>query len=248
MAIQFSDTSAAKNGLIQECESMLYGDDYGAISGSTKKLATFTRSINNGLNLLVGLILASDTRWQFHDSNFTTHPIGKTALVDGQQDYKLSDIHLKVEHVYVKDENGKDYPLIPLDEHDLAKNGVAPSEFMDTNGRPVYYDKKGRSIFLYPAPDANNVTLTEGLVVSYQSSPSYFATTDTDKVAGVYELFQVFPAIVAAQQYAENNDMPTKATKFMARQIEMQDAIEVSYNKRGKDEKAGLKTRKKNYA
>ena len=49
MATAFNDITD-KLGLIQECETKVFGSDYGAISGNTKKLKTFTRYLNNGLN------------------------------------------------------------------------------------------------------------------------------------------------------------------------------------------------------
>ena len=56
MSLQFSDTSAQKNGLIQEAESMVFGDNsYGRISADTNLLATFTRYINEALNRVVEL-------------------------------------------------------------------------------------------------------------------------------------------------------------------------------------------------
>ena len=42
MSIPYNDTTN-KTGSIQECESILFGDDYGVISGNAKKLAELTR-------------------------------------------------------------------------------------------------------------------------------------------------------------------------------------------------------------
>lgn len=246
MSTQYNDTTN-KNGLIQECESILFGDDYGAISGNTKKLATFTRLINHGLNDLQTLIMESDTRWQFDDSNYTDFPIGTTDLVAGQTDYTLSDSQIKFSHAYVKDQNGKYYPLKPIDERDINKAGQSPDNFMETDGRPVYYDKRGNSILLYPAPSATETTLTDGLKVSYQREPSYFVSSDTTKKAGVPATFQVYPAIVACLLYAENNQMDKKVKTLMARKEEQDARIREFYNKRDKDESPRLKARKVNY-
>ena len=246
MAIQFSDTTN-KLGLIQECESKVFGSDYGAISGNAKKLATFTRYLNNGLNRLSTVIGDADTRWQFHDSNYTTHPIAKTTLVAGQRDYKLADIHQEVRHVYVKNSDGKDVPLQPIDEHDIAKGGQSPETFLETDGMPMYCDKKGRSLFLYPAPAAGQVTTSEGLVVSYSSSPSYFASDDITKTAGVPPIFQNYPAIFASIEYATNNKMRSKAKDFKVEMLEMEEMIRAFYAKRDKDDKPQLRPRKRNY-
>ena len=82
MALQFSDTSATKGGLIQECESQVFGDNsYGRISNDASLLATFTRYINEALNRVASLIMTADGRWQWDDTNTTDYPIGTTDLV-----------------------------------------------------------------------------------------------------------------------------------------------------------------------
>ena len=188
MSINFNDTSASKNGLIQECERTLFGADYGAIRGSAKKLATFTFNINQGLSKFTAIASDSDNRWQWHDSNFTTIPVSYTDLNSNeaeQQDYEMSLDFLKINHVYVKDSDGNYQPLTPIDEHDMAKNGYSPETFMKEAGMPKYYDKKGRSIFLYPSPATASVTESEGLQVSYSSPADYFITSDTTTNAGI---------------------------------------------------------------
>lgn len=250
MAINFNQSASPYNGLIQECERALFGADYGAISGNTKKLATFTFYINEGLSKFAALAMESDTRWQYHDSNYTTLPVGYTdlnALEEAQQDYQLSVDHIKISHVYVKDSNGDYQPLQPIDEHDIAKNGQSPETFMSEAGMPRYYDKKGNSLFLYPAPASTAVTVSQGLQVSYQAAPDYFETTDTEVDAGVPLLFHNYPAIVASEMYAKRNQMNKKAKDLTVERLEMEAAIRESYNKRDKDDKPQMRVRKRNY-
>lgn len=246
MAIQFSDTTN-KLGLVQECESGLFGNDYGAISGNTKRLATITRYLNLGLSRMSALIAQADTRWQFHDSNYTTHPIGKTTLVAGQKDYTLAEIHQEVRHVYVKNADGIDVPLKPIDEYDIAKSGVSPASFMSEDGMPAYYDKQGRALMLYPAPKAGEFTASEGLVVTYTSSPSYFVSTDTTKKAGLSPSFQHYPAVYAKRHYALNNQMRKKAQDFSVELAELEEAMVAHFSRRDRDEKPNMSVRKRNY-
>ena len=101
----FNDTST-KAGLIQECESQVFGE-YSVITGSTDNLLpTFTRNINEALNRVTSLILQSDARWQFDDTNNTDLPIGLTTLTTDQQDYSLSVTHLTINRVEILDANG----------------------------------------------------------------------------------------------------------------------------------------------
>lgn len=221
--------------------------DYGAISDNSKRLATFTRGCNGGLNRYTALVMQYETRWQFHDSNYLTHPEAYTTMTAGQSDYGLSEFHLQVRHAYVKDSEGKKHPLKPLDEYDLASHGVSPDEFMATDGMPKYYDKRGRSIRLFPAPSAADTTLVNGLFVTYTSAPSYFAATDTSKEAGIPLIFQEFPAIYASWKYANDNSMRSKAKDIKAELMEMEQDIIDFYNMRDRDDRPKLSVRKRSY-
>lgn len=246
MSTVFNDTTD-KLGLIQECETKVFGGNYGAISGNTKRLKTFTRYLNNAMNRWTALVIQYDTRWQFHDANFTTQPEAYTTMTAGQQDYGLSDLHLQLRHVYVKNSNGEKVPLIPLDERDLAKRGIAYTEFLTTNGMPKYYDVKGRSILLFPAPSAEETTLTDGLFVTYTSAPSYFADDDTTKEAGIPLIFSNYPAIFASRAYCLDNKMRSKARDFTVELAEMEDDIREFYSMRNRDDRPRVTVRKRNY-
>jgi len=246
MATVFNDTTD-KLGLIQECETKVFGGNYGAISGNTKRLQTFTRYMNNGLNKWASLVMQYDTRWQWHDANYTTHPEAYTTMVAGQQDYGLSDLHLQIRHVYVLDSDGNKVPLKQLDERDLTNRNIAPSEFLTTNGLPKYYDLKGRSIFLYPAPSSADTTLTGGLYVTYTSAPSYFADDDTTKEAGIPLQFSNYPAIFASRSYCTDNKMQSKAKDFAFELKEMENDIMEFYAMRNRDDRPRMTIRKRNY-
>ena len=247
MSIQFNDTSSDKNGLIQVCEAKLFGNDYGAISGNTKRLATFTRLMNAGLNRFTSLAMQYETRWQFHDANYTTHPEAYTSLSAGQNDYALSDLHLQLRNVYVLNSDGKKVPLQPADEFDFSNKGMSIDEYFSTDGLPKYYDKKGRSIKIYPAPSASETTLADGLFVTYTSTPSYFTDADTTKEAGIPLIFADYPAIFASRQYARDNTMAKKLNDFTTEQAEMEAMIETFYSSRDRDDRPTMKARKRNY-
>ncbi len=247
MGLVFNDINTAKNGLLQVCETKLYGSNYGAISGSSKKKATFARYINGGLNRYTALVMKAETRWQFHDSNYLTHPEAYTTMTAGQSDYGLSELHLQLRHAYVKNSEGKKVPLQPIDEYDFTTHGVSPGEYFSEDGLPRYYDKKGRSIRLYPAPSAAGTTLTNGLFVTYTSAPSYFDPADTTKEAGIPLIFQDYPAIYGCWKYAIDHQMSKKIKSFKNELIEMENDILDFYNLRDRDDRPQLRTRRKNY-
>lgn len=247
MGIKFNDTSSSKNGLLQICETKLFGSEYGAITDSSKRKATFARYINGGLNRYTSLVMKAETRWQFHDSNYLTHPEASTTMTAGQSDYGLSELHLQLRHVYVKTKDGIKVPVKPVDEFDFASKGYSPDEYFVTSGIPEYYDKKGRSIRLYPAPSAEDTTLTNGLFVTYTSAPSYFDPADTTKQAGVPLIFQDHPAIYAAWKYAGDNQMDKKRKDFKEELLEMENDIIDFYSMRDRDDRPRIAVRKKNY-
>lgn len=234
--MQFSDTST-KNGLIQECEDLVFGN-YGDISSNSDRLYQFTRLINEALNRVTSLILKSDGRWQFDDNNNTDFPIGTTSLVttagSEQQDYALDVTHLKILGVEVKNSDGDFYGLTPIDQVDIMDNSV--TNFLSTPGKPQYYDKLGNSIFLYPPPLAADVTASGGLKVRFQRPPSYFVYTDTTKVPGFNSLYHRLVALIASRDYAISKSMKVaKGISELATQAE--EALIEDYTLRNKDER-----------
>lgn len=242
MSLVFNDTSSAKAGLIQECESQVFGDNsYGRISGDAALLATFTRYINEALNRVVNLILTADGRWQFDDTNNTDFPIATTNLVttlgSEQQDYSFDITMLRILRIEVMDNTGAWNKLSPIDEADLYDQSV--SDFLKTPGMPVYYDKQGVSIFLYPKPLATAVTSTAGLKIWFQRPPSYFLTSDTTKVPGFNSMYHRLVALIASRDYAMFKSL--SITKVLADKVQQdEDSLVENYALRNKDEHVKL--------
>lgn len=230
--MQFSDTST-NQGLIQDCEFWVFGGDYGRITGNTELLEKFTRLVNLGLDMTSLKIMNADWRWQWDDSNHTDFPIATTALNSGQQDYELefsTDSHLKIERVEVKDETGQWRRLKPLD---LADTDYAQAELYDTNGDPVFYDKFGNSIFLYPAPD---YTQAASLKIFYQREPSYFTTSDTTKKPGIPSPFHRLISLYACKDYTLANSMFDKAQFIEREVVKMENELQKFFQRRDKED------------
>jgi len=245
MALQFSDTTASKSGLIQECESLVFGDgSYGRISNDPDLLATFTRYLNEALNRAASLVMLSDGRWQWDDNNNTDFPIGTTNLVAGQQDYQFSVNMLKITRLEVLDANNNWKLLTPIDQADIYDQSL--TDFLSVDGLPKYYDKIGNSIFLYPAPASTNVTLTSGLKVWFQRPPSYFAVTDTTKQPGINSMYHRLIALIASRDYALTKQLSNaKALSDLTQQQE--DSLSETYALRNKDEHIKLSVKQANY-
>lgn len=245
MSLQFSDTSSSKAGLIQECESLVFGDDsYGRISGDANLLATFTRYLNEGLNRVASLIMSADARWQWDDNNNTDYPIGFATLVADQKDYIFSVTHLRITRVEVKDAAGNWHLLTPMDQADIYDQSL--TDFLKTSGLPKYYDKMANSLFLYPSPAAASVTTTNGLKVWFQRPPSYFVVGDTSKVPGFNSMFHRLVALIASRDYAMNKQLSN--AKALAELVTQQEeSLGETYSLRNKDEHIGLSVKQANY-
>ncbi len=246
MSLSFNDTSSAKNGLIQECESQVFGDNsYGRISNDPNLLATFTRYINEAVNRVANLIMTADGRWQFDDTNFTDFPIAtanlSTILGLEQQDYTFDITMLRILRVEVMDNTGAWQKLTPIDENDIYDQSL--TDFMKTPGMPVYYDKQGTSIFLYPKPLATSVTSLGGLKVWFQRPPSYFTTADTAKVPGFNSMYHRLVALIASRDYAMFKSLSiAKALTDKVSQDE--DSLVENYALRSKDEHPKLSAKR----
>lgn len=210
MSLQFSDTSAEKAGLIQSCETFVFGQNgYGRITGDDDLLATFTRYINEAMNRVSTLIMQSDHRWQFDDNNNTDFPIATTTLVTTagaeQADYAFDTDFLKVSRAEILDNTGAWRLLKPIDQADVYDQSL--TDFLKTAGLPMYYDKLANSIWLYPKPLDSQVTATNGLKVYFQRTPSYFTTGDTTKVPGFNSLYHELVALLASKKFATVNTL-----------------------------------------
>lgn len=257
MALMFSDTTN-KQGLIQECEFSVFGDNgYGRISGDANLLATFTRLINERLNIVAHLIMQADGRWQWDDNNNTDYPIAVTSLgvtVGGeQQDYTFPVTFLKILRVEVLDNAGNWNKLMPIDQANIYDQSL--TDFLKTAGHPIYYDAQGNSIFLYPKPLGTAVTAVGGLKVYFQRPPSYFVTIDTTKVPGINSLHHKLIALGASLDYARTNSLPVAGgvmrggfkTGLLAEVSDGEQRLQDEYALREKDDHVRISAKQYNF-
>lgn len=206
--MQFSNTTT-QDGLIQDCEFVAFGDNgFGQVANNSNRLKAFTGLINRAMDKVTTLILSSDGRWEFDDTNYTDLPIGVATLVNGQQDYSLSVTHLRVLRVEIMDQNGDYYKIDPFDLQDITRQGM--TEFMNGAGSPRFYDIQGGSIFLYPKPQTGYVTFLAGIKIYFQRDSTYFTTADTTKEPGFAQMFHRLVSRWATYDYALARQLPIK--------------------------------------
>lgn len=185
---------------------------------------------NNALERVTSLILQSDGRWEWDDTNQTDLPIGVTALVANQQDYSFSVNFLEILRLELKDANGNWNKLTPFDMTDLRYESL--TDFLKTAGTPRYYEKLGSSVFLYPPPSYSQAN---SLKVYFQRPPSYFVAGDTTKQPGFSALYHDLIPLWASYDFAVANGL-TNANQIMA-SIQMKEAaLAEDYANRGADE------------
>lgn len=233
--MQFSDTSTYQ-GIVQETD-FLCGTDR-----NTYPLAQIVRNANRAMDKAVSLILKSDGRWQWDDDNQTDLPIATASLVSGQQDYSFAVSHLTIERVMIKD--GASGGWITLNKLDINDPYIEPYLLgTPANGKPIAYDLKANSIFLYPTPDYAS---TGGLKIWFQRPSTYFTAGDTTKAPGFASIFHRYIALQCAFDYHLAKGLDTTKIRNEMTLME-QDIINFYANRNVADKQSTLRPRRKNY-
>lgn len=239
--MKFSDTQD-NQGIIQSCESWVFGDNYGQISDNSDRLDTFTRLTNRALDNVTNKILNADARWEYDDYNYGTSdkPVGTTDYVDGQRDYQKSASHMRVLRIEAKDSNGDYRQLETIDQEDVDQ---ALSEFEEEDGVPKFVDPNNNDFTLYPAPSSEDVDTSDdnnGLKVYFQREPSYFSSSDTTKEPGFAKTFHQLVPMWASYLYMQQNQMFEKAKGLREEIQRMERQLQDFYNQRGELDKPQL--------
>lgn len=207
-------------------------------------LAQKLRNINLHYYDAVTDIIASNSNWEWDDTNKTDFPIGTATLVAGQQDYALPSNFLRVLRIEVMDAQGNYQKLDEFDEEQIGSVGLA--SFMSTDGMPVLYREIGNSIELYPAPAAANVTLVAGLKVYYQRTQTEFTNADAAVSPGFAAPFHRLLSIGAAYDYAFVKTLPI-AIPLKQKLEEMRVALKAYYASRNREVRPAIRVRHRNY-
>ena len=230
----FNDETT-KQGIVQDA----YFE--ASANSSSYPIADLTRHANQALDEMVSIAINSNGTWQFDDSNNTDLPIGTTALVSGQADYTFDDEYLMIEQIRVKDSNGNWANLKPVDRNnEEMKEEILSLE--GTSGLPIYYDKFGESIYLYPKP---NYSQASSLKAFFQRKASYFTTTDTTKEPGFPKHLHKYIPLYCAFSYASAKGLPKKNDLYQRLQAEAQ-RIKDHFGRREKDISRRLQVAKQN--
>ena len=239
--MQFSDTTT-NQGIIQEI-TFLTG-----ASTTDYPMKDRTRHCNLGLNKVVALILKSDQKWEWDDSNNTDLPIGTTSLVANQKDYGITGAtYLKITKVICKDSGGTWHTLKPMD-----KNSPEAEDLNEqTNpGTPTHYDLIGNSIFLGPYP---NYASAGGLRIFFQRNVHPFVinaddTGDTTAEPGFAQPFHELIPLYASRRYLMSKGLIGDRLREIKEEIkELETALLEFYSTRNAEDQPRLRFRRNWY-
>lgn len=224
--MQFSDTSNL-TGLVEEMDFLC------ASNATSFPLKDKARLANRWNYKVVVDIIGSQNRWQYDDRNNTTLPILTTDLVDAQQDYELPADMLRLQAVEFKDNDGNWHRLLPIDQRDLD----SISDFNTTDGTPQYYDVRGSSLFLEPAPAAADVTTTAGLKLYVSREINHFLSTDTTQEPGFAEAFHPIISYGASYDFLVANGPQERADKIRLELEQLRQELRDFYGDQNEEEK-----------
>ena len=212
---QFSETTN-NTGIVQQVRDMC------RVDSSQWPTSRIVNSANNWLDKVTGYAIGADRRFQWDDTNHTELPEGKRDLTVSVTDYSfLLDEQGNTILTLTKVEilNGGYYEeLQPVDKSEDSYD----ESFGQVSGTPTQYDKIADNIIrLNAIPTA---TVTNGLRLTFQRTPSYFASTDTTKSPGVAPILHRGFVIAGAYDCALTLGLPNlqplsvelqKETEFM---------------------------------
>jgi hypothetical protein len=236
----FSDTTN-NTGLIQDCEMLVF-NEFGKISGNTSLIQAFTNFINRQYDKATSIIIENDGRWQHDDTAYLTEAVYLTTLTSGQNQYTLDPAHLKILGIRVKDESSNWSILRPLDMNDPEARAFRLETNPVVTGDPIFYDKRGDQVILYPTPD---YTQASSLEITVQRIPNYFTYDDTTQTVGISQLFHRYLSLGASMEYAVANRLDAK-NDLMQLFKDEEDRIKTHYSNRGRDEQKILRAKQHN--
>ncbi len=227
----FSDTSG-KTGIVEDIDFLC------GTSAVSYPLADKARNANRHYYKALIHILRASGRFQFDDSNLTTLPVLTFDLVAGQQDYNWPTGALKIEALEIKDNGGNWHRLKEIDSADLQ---TTITDFQNTNGVPLFYDTRGDSILLYPAPATGSVTITAGGKIYVVRELDVFTAADTTQEPGFAEPFHRILSLGAAHDFLLVNGPDDKMDRVMQEYTALFAEMREFYSDRNRDTKVRIR-------
>ena len=145
--------------------------------------------------------------WRFKLYYFPTYTL---TLSNSEPFYQIDSLTtpLVIMGVEILDDDGNWHPIKPITFQEIREMGIAQSEYLETDGFPLYYEKRENAIVLYPAPDNGvTVTLSGGLRIFFLRTADTFTSaqvTTGTKEPGFPSPFHMLIVYEAAMPYLVN--------------------------------------------
>lgn len=210
----------------------------------------YARDANNALADYLMLTLKVQGQWQFDDSNQAAEAVISRNIVLGTYSYPITTDDetnanqvLQIERVECATESTADPKKFQvLEYYDEMDKGLQSPTLSITgydsiianrsvSGVPYAYAKRGNSIFLYPNP---NFSATAGLKIFISRTTTYFAGTDTTKVAGIPQAHQKYLVLKPAYEYCAVN-IPARANGILLLLNQAEKEIREYFSSRDKE-------------
>lgn len=228
---QFNDTTN-KNGLIQKFEFWARLPD-GEVTGTLLKQVT--DRINVAFESIMPLLLSYSDHIRWDDINHTDAPIGRTNIVSGQADYKITaddnslDILNIVKVRILNSATATEYKEITRMYMNDPRIAEAMSPNASNSGVPSFFVEDGNTIHLYPEP---NYSATNGMELFFQRQQVYFTDTDTTEEPGIplpfHELLPLHAALdyVSVQRPDDTNTLQIISNRIRDKERELRKIID----------------------
>lgn len=212
--------------------------DLTSSNSTSYTLYKVARDFNNSLLHYQNLALDANGGWQFDDWNQVSAPLKAINIVSGTNNYAIlvddetsANQIIEVERVECSvDATGSNYVVLaPYDE--MAEEGSI-TQNATLSGIPSSYYIKDNRVYLFPKP---NYATTSGLKVWVSRTTTYFAGTDTTKVAGIPHSHQEYLVYRAAYLYCVKN-LPQIANGYLNMVQDLETKIKRFYSRRDKNE------------
>lgn len=233
--LPFSDTTN-KTGIIQLIERTTNTQ---SATTASYPLGQKTQDVNDALGNYALIATKASGRMQWDDTNQTDYPVIKTDIVQGQVDYTFTldgstpqNQILDVRQVRIKDPTGlwKILPQIDRQTDDISK-------YQNITGIPEAYDLDSNGVRLYPISNYNS---TSGIEFYVSRTPSYFASTDTTKEAGIPKIFQSYLYLRPSYLYCLIKNLP-QLKGLQTEVLNLEKSIADYYSRRYRVEKPGMR-------
>lgn len=175
---------------------------------SSYTIAQKTLDVNSALNWYFILANSSAGNWRpVDDTNQTDYPIVYADIVSGQQDYSFTldendNQILDIYKIRIKDATSGEWTTL----QQINQDTISDSDLSTlVSGIPTQYYLTANGIFLVQKP---NFSLTDGLEIWVNRTPTYFLTSDTTKKPGIPYVHHEYLVLRPAYFYCLDKGLP----------------------------------------